>query len=84
LLLVGIGGNMPTTPRQDKDNKLAETPNDILEAADGVIQVSILLCTIKASTLVLLLKDMINNGDAKIMHEYTSMNAFFRSHEAKI
>jgi hypothetical protein len=38
LLLVGIGGNMPTTPRQDKDNKLAETPNDMLEAADGVIQ----------------------------------------------
>jgi hypothetical protein len=71
LLLVGIGGNMPTTPRQDKDNKLANAQRHTRGSEMALFRMSILLCTIKASTLVLLLKDMINNGDAKIMHEYT-------------
>jgi hypothetical protein len=61
---------------KDKDNKLAETPNDILEAVDGVIQDEYFIMHDKGVDPRALLKDMINNGDAKIMHEYTLMNAF--------
>jgi subtilisin family serine protease len=59
-----------------KIDKLAETPNDILEAVDGVIQDEYLIMHDKGVQPRALLKSMIDSGDAKILHEYTLMNAF--------
>jgi subtilisin family serine protease len=60
---------------KDKD-KLAETSNGRVEAVDGVIQDEYLIMHDKGIEPRALLKDMINNGDAKILHEYTLINAF--------
>jgi subtilisin family serine protease len=60
---------------KDKD-KLAETFFNQLKVVDEVIEDEYLIMHDEGVDPRVLLKDMINSGDAKIMNEYTLMNAF--------
>jgi subtilisin family serine protease len=79
LLLVLLASSVSAGCRGHKNKNndtLAGTWNEPLQAVGGVVEDEYLIYHDKGLDPRALLNDLINSGDAEILHEYTLMNAF--------